>query len=78
MLESQTIKVTILRTIKSPYFKNDNRNLTVELRVFEINKPDNFGDHTLTKNPRVQIICEISLQHAHQNFCKVLAKSLCK
>lgn len=48
------------------------------LRVFEINKPDNFNDHALTKNPWVQIICEISLQHAHQNFCKVLAKSLCK
>lgn len=50
----------------------------MELRVFEINKPDNFSDHTLTKNLGAQIIGEISLQRAHQNFCKVLEKSLCK
>lgn len=78
MLGSQTIKVMIFRTMKSPYFLHDNRNLTVELRVLEINKPDNFSDHDLTKNLGAQIICEISLQHAHQNFAKVLGKSLCK
>lgn len=74
MLESQTIKVMIFRTMKSPYFWNDNRNLTVELRVLEINKPDNFSDHALTKNLGAQIICEISSQRAHQNFCKSFRK----